>query len=299
MESTENKKAQKSNTLIYRSIAALLLAGGFTVAQTYVNGETEKELNELIAGKSDRISYESASRNMLTGSTRINDLKLSSSGKIVKIDTIIINNIGKKTGIPDHADVELKGIHFKASDLLSRRNVRKSQNLGYPDEMTSYAAMHYEYSKEDRVLSLKKFELGINDAFSISLGIELSNIDFVDKDDLGKLLMRWPRIKLNSAYLTVTNDVVMKRVFEEMVGNTNRTVAEIKEKEIAGINQKFGANPSGYELSMRDSLVAFIQNESSMTIKTGLESPIRIGALAKVRDPKKVVNLLKLDFSEK
>jgi len=298
MESTENKKVQKSKTLIYGGIAVLLLAGGFTVAQTYVNGETEKELNELIAEKSDRISYESASRNMLTGSTRINNLKLSNNGKIVKIDTFIFKSFDKKTDIPDHADVELKGIHLKLSDLR-RKESRILSGLGYPEDLTAHAIINYEYKQEDRALLLKKFDLGVDDAFGVSLGFQLSNIDLSNKDDFAKLIMTWEGVKFNSAYFTVTNDGLMSRMIKKRSSDINKTAEEIKKEVIAEIDQKLGANPSEYEQSMRDALKAFIQNESSITTKTGFESPIRIGDIFKVRNPNKIITLLKLDFSEK
>jgi len=276
----------------------LLLLAGYIGARSYLSTLATKEVNAAITRISPytSVQYKNVSVNPFTMHITISDVTLipRGSSEKMRIAAVVVNDIDKKSKIPEWLSVEFRDIEADLSE--GSEEAENLKKLGYTDKIFYDMDIDYIYDRQKKELFLKRFALSAKNMGSVAMDIHLGNIAF-DQSQLIGLLFTYPSILLYDGKILYTDDSLMTRIMQSEAKKAQKDIADYKKMLIANIKEQASDQNDAHTKEVLTSMEKFINNPNKISISVLPQKPQPLENLMRLQDPAVLLQLLNLHIS--
>ena len=284
----------KKKQIIGIGIVVVLIAIYFGT-KMYASNVAEERVNLAIAKAANLVDvdYKKVSVDLLGMDVRITNILVSPAGakEKIKIDEIIIHDIGDKSDIATFLSVSINGIELNLKEL--GKEAKGIRELGYTDKLLVNLNADYIYEKRKKELNVKKIGIGADDAGEINVSFHLGNIDLNPKEILG-ILFTYPQIILYEARVTYEDESLAERLIKLGAKQKNIDAKEFKIFLIQKIEKEIEREKDDFIKKALVEIKKFIDDPEEFSISVSPSKPYPLGRIMRVNDPKELIKLLNI-----
>ncbi len=281
------------NKLIVGIGSAVVLVSTFIGVKIYASNIAEEKLDMAIENIADHaaVDYGSINVNLLKLDVNISDVVISSisSKAKIKIDEIIIHDIDQTSDIPLFMNTSLIGVDLSESDIIDNEKI--INKLVKKDNASLNISIDYIYDEEDQVIDLNKLTFSADNVGEIDVSFQLGNIDFNPEKNIPVFFLL-PKIILHNVTIAYRDESLVEVLQALAANDQNKSVAVIKAESMNKIEHLIRRTEDDFTKNALKEIKNFINNPESLTISATPTTPLALGKLFRVREPKDLINLL-------
>ncbi len=268
------------------AVIALFL-GGKAVASHIAAKEVDKAIADV--AEYVEVDYQKVDQSLIGRGTTVKGVVITPVGSSdpIKVDKVVLYDFDQKNDIPTRLDFALKGISIDLATL--NENGASLAELGYEGDLSGDFATEYEYTADEKIIRLKKIELGAEDVGTFEIDLELANV-ILDDDAIANFPFSLLGAELQNGKITYSDDSFIERVIETGAAEEGITVDEAKQSLIASLEEGAteGALPAEFVAEMKE----FIDDPDSFSLTLAPDQPVPFISFTQLNTPGDFIKLL-------